>query len=852
MKGKLAFLSILFLVIEVVILFFYNPIPTNIRIAVDLDNDNNETKQLLLSMVSENETLIYESRVVNQRAVFILDSKSYSFSSGGIDISNLEKDKAIEISKLSVYSGTDNNELHLLGSFKADEALIENSKQLPTSDLLTFSEQGIFLMNDIMHSDKRLNICLGLLFLILYIILLLRLTIFSRINSIIFFIPIIVSALFFCFLYNFYTQTSPINQSVDLASNTGNLQEAIPLEETIEQIITFNRDNLDGFAIYGSLENLEFYQGVNVDIAVVKIFDSENHRLYSKVLTSNDIKVQREIIIDFDKQKDSENSEYRLEILPLNEDSSDFQIEIGQSQSPTIGKMKVGDSENEYNLLITAYRDVYDHRKIVIIIALIFYITILTCLLYQYLPLNPKFLIIGIYCLFIGYSAYQMNYYQEFVQQTPDEIAHISYVGYMAENPNKLIPDFNDISVGIIENENQLVFPDDRLNYLGHPPLYYKILQVLGGVRKVDGNLIVSFDRLRIGSAVIGLLAIALAFYIGFSRIKAIPILHLFFATALTSVPMLLYGISGVSNDTLAFLTCTIFFFGILRFSEGKRDWITYSLIAVGICSTVLTKVTAGIMVCLAALIYVGWIITKEKNFYSLFNAKFLMTLPIYFLPLSYFIYVYMNTGAMQPSYQLLRPEEFVRTIFYVPLSNRTFMNVYDYFIYYWTRFFSTWTGISSEVSLEKVTGWYAFNQFGLLSVIFVPLSTLFFKTRNKISETKALNAIVIGMIVTALMQYMNAYNRFFADGYRGSFQSRYYLCLIIVLVFIYARLFENFFNYKEKMTIDSGYDLAIIDGNGIAKDMVAYGFNFLIILITWSLFYSNFLYFLINFQSYV
>ncbi|MCD8338570.1 MAG: hypothetical protein LUD18_15130, partial [Lachnospiraceae bacterium] len=196
-----------------------------------------------------------------------------------------------------------------------------------------------------------------------------------------------------------------------------------------------------------------------------------------------------------------------------------------------------------------------------------------------------------VYMILFLYSLFQMFYYENYVGRTPDELQHISYIAYLEEK-DVLIPDFTEMisaaylpETSALDDVWRLDWTNEEINYLGHPPLYYQIMRLAKAIYfESDGDVcVVNIARLRRFSMGIEVFAILLIFYIGFTRLdQRKPCLHLLYALLTTSVPMMLYGAGGISNDTLALLTVTVYFLGILRFVEQKRDIKTYLLIAVG------------------------------------------------------------------------------------------------------------------------------------------------------------------------------------------------------------------------------------------------------------------------------
>lgn len=208
--------------------------------------------------------------------------------------------------------------------------------------------------------------------------------------------------------------------------------------------------------------------------------------------------------------------------------------------------------------------------------------------------------IIAVYFVMLLFFIFKMTYYAQYVGRFPDESAHIAYIAYL-ESTNKLIPEFADMRTlkqitvqggtaataaknADINYSGKWAF-SSSVNYLGHPPLYYQIMRLSGGVKVENGNITVDAARLRCFNMMLASLAMLLIFYIGYSSIGKNPAFHLLYAAICVSVPMLAYVCAGVNNDTLSIIGAAVFLLGLLRFSEGKRNLPTYMLISAGSAS---------------------------------------------------------------------------------------------------------------------------------------------------------------------------------------------------------------------------------------------------------------------------
>ncbi|MBQ7131836.1 MAG: glycosyltransferase family 39 protein [Oscillospiraceae bacterium] len=451
--------------------------------------------------------------------------------------------------------------------------------------------------------------------------------------------------------------------------------------------------------------------------------------------------------------------------------------------------------------------------------------------------------IIVIYTAMLLFSSFRMLFYAEKVARTPDEAAHIGYVAYL-EQTDCIVPDFAEMELAstVEETDENMVlkFSPGSLCYLGHPPLYYQLMKLSGTVDILDDGMIYAdITGMRMFSMSFAFAAILLMFYIGYSRISKKPLLHLLYATVCTSVPMMLYGASGITNDTLTLLTVTVFVLGLLRYVENKKNFATYLLIAVGISATVMTKMTAGIMVILAGLIvFIGSMI-KQKSFKELISRQFLLSVPVYLIPLAYCLMIYSTYGAFLVSIFKLNPEFARNTGFYVNVSSRPTMGIIEYSEYYKDRFFESWTGISSHIALLKTDShWLSVQNFALISIWFIPLLLLIKKLRTNIHCSGMLLAGYAGILFTFFMQMDSAYSGFCTRGYMGGFQSRYYVCAICIFALAAAKLFEAAF---EKLHSEERY-----------SEWIRRILTVVTIAYTGLLAYEDFIYFTAYFNNYL
>jgi hypothetical protein len=441
-----------------------------------------------------------------------------------------------------------------------------------------------------------------------------------------------------------------------------------------------------------------------------------------------------------------------------------------------------------------------------------------------------------------------MLFYAQYVGRFPDEIQHISYIAYL-EKTHTIIPDFKDMTTleqknsgntsTELSNKNiasKYTF-SDSLNYLGHPPLYYELMSLSRAVKVKDNNVTVNIFKLRCFTISLSAISMLLVLYIGYSRIGKNPLLHCVYVTIAVSVPMLAYDCAGVNNDTLALLGLSVYILGLLRFSEKKLNFFTYFIISLGVFISFMAKFTAGLVVFISLFLYVVLIIIKEKNAWFLISKKFFATLPMYLATGAYYLVVYLQTGSILPTYELIDPQGFYKSVFYVAIARRTHMNFIQYTVYFAKNFLMTWTGIASQVTLLKTS----LHSIALLALLFLPI-ILVFQIRRAIRNSSymlVLISVYLGLAISTIIQWLRAYNEYTdISGYLGGFQSRYYLCGISAIALAITFIIKDF-----------------IEKSSVTKNCINFKkleVYFICLLFICLLFYEDFIYFLIHFKDYL
>ncbi|MBT1173517.1 hypothetical protein JS528_09230 [Bifidobacterium sp. MA2] len=397
------------------------------------------------------------------------------------------------------------------------------------------------------------------------------------------------------------------------------------------------------------------------------------------------------------------------------------------------------------------------------------------------------------YLVLSAYAFFQFGVYTRYLQGFPDEEAHLSYIAYLKQHGG-LIPDFADMQVYARTSANSLdLTQPTEFNRLGHPPLFYQIERVFGGMTISGGTATFDVVRMEFVSFLIGFIGIALVFYLGFTRIRKIPALHLLFGLMVISPPNLLFTMSGVSNDSMTLFAVSVFVFGMVRFFERRYDLLTYGVIACGVTLSFLSKLTAAMVVGLISLGVVIYTLFVERDRKPFMRASFLGTLPIYLVPIGYFGYMMARFHTLQPSFQKFDFSGYVKSNFYVDAEHRLSYNVWEYVNYYVRHFLDTWQALAGTIGVPKPEApLYALDRMAVMAVLVVPLA-VFLMSRSRHRDYFII--VETAMLATAVYQWYSAFNGFYRNGYPGAFSSRYYLCatslFALAIVWMICRRFS-------------------------------------------------------------
>ena len=396
---------------------------------------------------------------------------------------------------------------------------------------------------------------------------------------------------------------------------------------------------------------------------------------------------------------------------------------------------------------------------------------------------DARLILPAIYGAALLYFVLKSVWYAVCIGGSPDEIAHLGYVAEMTRNPS-LIPDFAAMPLYALQSESGgimiLKAGEGTVNYLGHPPLYYLLMSLLGGIRFLpDGTAEAAVLRLRAANAVLSSFAVCMAFSLGRRRLaQRPPFVHALYAFAVATLPELAFVGAGVSNDNLAFPAFVLFFAGLLRYDEGKADLRAYLQIGIGFLLGSFSKLTAAMIMLLILAVVLVMSVVRDRSLKLVANRRFLATLPCYLLFLAYELAIRKRYGGWQPSLSLIAPEFYRTTNFFVPADQRVPMGIGEFLRHFAGGIGHTW---SSAYGDREVTDLMHNGAWGL--VYWVPVAAAGITAAAGLARRKADRyslPVFLAFLGTLAWHFGTAWTGFLQNGYAGGAQARYYLFLIV------------------------------------------------------------------------
>ncbi|MBR1540338.1 MAG: hypothetical protein IJ629_04115 [Clostridia bacterium] len=409
-----------------------------------------------------------------------------------------------------------------------------------------------------------------------------------------------------------------------------------------------------------------------------------------------------------------------------------------------------------------------------------------------------------------------MDYYQSYIQDYSDEYSHIAYMAYLKQTKH-IIPEFKEMrefknlqskykKISNIDYEERLdrksiefmetgedttqEFDEESVNHLGHPPLYYHIMNLSNFVHTQDGKITFNFRGIRNTTQFLANIAMIIAFYVGYRKLKSITA-NFAYAIILVNIPLISLTCSAITNDTLSFIGMGIFIIGAMRLEEKNRNYLTYLLIGLGTFICCFSKLTTSLILFIAYILIIILLLIREKNLKFIFCKQALVTLPAFFMILGYYAIIYSRYGVLNPSIVHLAPEYYKQTKFFNDTIYKPAYTLKFYANHFWRKFFEYWTGFNNGKPYARHTQNYKLVVSG---IVFIAPFVHFIYQKLKRQKIDIVNiSICIGTFITMIVQFVRQYMEFHAlSGFLGGFHSRYYICAMPTFLLLITKIIEK------------------------------------------------------------
>lgn len=406
-----------------------------------------------------------------------------------------------------------------------------------------------------------------------------------------------------------------------------------------------------------------------------------------------------------------------------------------------------------------------------------------------------------VYCVYVVLFAlfiFKMFFYSNERFTVPDQRAQMSYIIYMEQNPSILVPEYSDIKMYEMGTEftdgNQVIYEMEvqpETCYLGHPPFYYKLMQLCNTVQIAeDGTVYLNYTRLANANIILTAITMLLILMTGYKLIEKKNgswYMHLFYVAICTTLPLYGYIGSAANNDNLCNLGIVIFWMGLVNYLDKGYTYKTFWLVACGIMVCMFAKLTSGLIVVLVTVIMILVDIIKTRKLGIVFNKYFATTIPVYAIVLTYFMKTYSKYGSFQPSYSKVSSlEEFKASSFYIAEEDRIVLTFWEDVVHFLKGLWQTWCGTYNASYMFDRSG---LESFGYAVVLLFFLGCVIFEIVSFIKEKGKRNTVIIAafgiaILLTILRQYKGHYSGYLSRGYLGGYQARYYMpCIPIVAI---------------------------------------------------------------------
>lgn len=472
---------------------------------------------------------------------------------------------------------------------------------------------------------------------------------------------------------------------------------------------------------------------------------------------------------------------YQLELVNIGPQDTELFVETYPKKAPLIGSS----SAALRSLGMTLRFQLISLRWVGLMLLMV--ITLSYLLILGRLGIrNVQRQIIVIYALALSLFAFASWIQSERTKALWDPNAHLSFIVSLATNETTGVPEYQDHWLssddqGAKGKQRQqdgslggtYRLNPDFINYQGHPPLYHQLLRYLGRVQANNPyEAEVSYTRLVMISQIFAIITVLLWFLLGMRLLPQDPLYHWVYSLSIACYGLLIYGASQLSNDILPLASLACVLHGLITLARHKYPFWSYALIAFGLSTAVLIKVNVGVVAILVALIFL--IRRLSQKDYEVIQAPgFWWALPIYIVPLVYYITMYQRYGSFMVTYIDYDPEGFYESFAYVPFGVRSAtISLGQFMVWFYYK-------LMHSVVEDKLPGYgLAIQSVRLIyQTLFLSFFLWPFWRKRSVDEiTATLRSVATASWLFLIELWINTYMRYYYDGYLGGVQSRYFL----------------------------------------------------------------------------
>ena len=383
-----------------------------------------------------------------------------------------------------------------------------------------------------------------------------------------------------------------------------------------------------------------------------------------------------------------------------------------------------------------------------------------------------------LYTVIFIFTIIKTSYYIKTVVafHPPDERQHLAYVKYLHQNSSVIIPKFEDMQN--LDNTGH--------NYLGHPPLYYHILNF---AFNKDITINMNLPLFRHISSLIFLLSFLLLLYLGWQA-KLRIIGDIVYLSILSSMPLYAYLGASINNDNLAFLGASLFFVAFFHLIKKQYTNTTYFILGLSIFIAYFAKLTVVIFIFLTLLFYLFYLLYKKTMIQI--NILQITILICFIIPILYYQWhIFSQYHALLPGFNITHPEAFLKSPYYVEESKRVYLSAYEWFERMSIVSFLGWFNIQSHHYFFK-SNWT--DYIGVVLIHLLAILSLFTKCEEKNKAICIVGKItLLAFMSVFIVQYLFTYGNHIKYGYMGGIQSRYLLPFLASLAIMSSVLVNKF-----------------------------------------------------------